>query len=43
MSDTFSDLFLGLNLQRLKAVNENDNPLLIIAGAGSDKTKVINN
>ena len=41
MSDTFSDLFFGLNPQQLKAVKENDKPLLIIAGAGSGKTKVI--
>src|SRR3989304_6307876 len=41
MSDKFSDLFFGLNPQQLKGVRENKKPLLIIAGAGSGKTKVI--
>jgi len=41
MSDKFSDLFFGLNPQQLKSGRENDKHLLIIAGAGSGKTKVI--
>ena len=41
MSDTVSNLLMDLNSQQLKAVRENDRPLLIIAGAGSGKTKVI--
>lgn len=36
-----TDLLTGLNPEQLKAVKENDKPLLIIAGAGSGKTRVI--
>ena len=41
MASSTQDLLADLNPQQLKAVQENDKPLLIIAGAGSGKTKVI--
>jgi hypothetical protein len=41
MASSTQDLLADLNPHQLKAVQENDKPLLIIAGAGSGKTKVI--
>ena len=35
------DIFAGLNLAQTKAVEHTDGPLLIMAGAGSGKTKVL--
>src|SRR5690625_3245625 len=41
MSQTINDLLKGLNKEQQEAVKHTDGPLLIMAGAGSGKTRVL--
>jgi len=41
MSQTLNDLIEGLNKEQQRAVKHTDGPLLIMAGAGSGKTRVL--